>query len=186
MNSDRETLELNNLTIGEQSYGLPSMIGGNEAAHCYIGKYCSISDRVVIFLGADHNADWCSTFPFGPQWQMDVKGHPKTKGDVVIGNDVWLGWNCTIMSGVHIGDGAVVGACSVVTKDVPSYAIVAGNPARVKKFRFYPIEIVALHEMKWWDWPVEKVREAVPLLSSKKVTELYEWWKKNLNTREGL
>jgi acetyltransferase-like isoleucine patch superfamily enzyme len=97
---------------------------------------------------------------------MDITGHPTTKGNVVIGNDVWIGFGAIILSGVTIGDGAAIGACSVVTRDVPPYAIAAGNPAQIIRYRF-PEEIVAtLLRIKWWDWPEDKVKENLHLICS--------------------
>lgn len=88
------------------------------------------------------------------------------KGDIVIGNDVWIGYEATILSGVHIGDGAIIGAKAVVTKDVPAYSIVGGIPAREIKKRFDPGTIQKLQQLKWWDWSYEKIRAAIPYLKN--------------------
>ena len=154
--------------IGEYSYGNPIVYFESEG-NLRIGKFCSIAfDSVKIFLGGNHRVDWTTTYPFNkiadfPE-ASHITGHPCSKGDVVIGNDVWIGMNATILSGVTIGDGAVVAAHAVVTKDVPPYAIVAGNPARVVKMRFSDDVIKYLLELKWWDWPIEKVRVYIPQL----------------------
>lgn len=88
------------------------------------------------------------------------------KGDIVIGNDVWIGYEATILSGVHIGDGAIIGAKALVTKDVPAYSIVGGIPAREIKKRFDPETIQKLKQLKWWDWSYEKIRHAIPYLKN--------------------
>lgn len=163
---------------GEFSYAWqPRIKSWGEGTVCRIGKFCSIAGDVQIFLGGNHRSDWISTYPFNqllPDAYGDIKGHPMSKGDVVIGNDVWIGNNVMIMSGVTIGDGAVIGAGSVVTKDVPHYAIAAGAPARVKKYRFPPGVRNILLRMKWWDWPLDRIAEAVPLLQSGNWQEFFE------------
>lgn len=93
---------------------------------------------------------------------------------MVIGNDVWIGVNACVLSGVRIGDGAVVGACSVVTRDVPPYAIVAGNPARLVRKRFDDETIEELLKIKWWDWDIERIKENLPLLLSENVKDFAE------------
>lgn len=154
--------------IGEHTYGKPRVIFGGKKTFLTIGKYCSISTQVVIFLGGDHRVDWLSTYPFPLLWEAakSITGHPSTKGDVIIGNDVWIGYGVTVLSGVKIGDGAVIGAGSVVTKDVPPYAIVGGNPAQIVRYRFHEEVIEKLLKIKWWDWPDEKVKENVHLICS--------------------
>jgi acetyltransferase-like isoleucine patch superfamily enzyme/tetratricopeptide (TPR) repeat protein len=156
--------------IGDYTYGLP-VIRWPEGARLKIGKFCSIADGVEIFLGGNHNTDWLSTYPFSAlsdEWPQaaGIAGHPASKGDVTIGNDVWLGANCVIMSGVSIGDGAVVGTRSVVTKDVAPYSIVAGNPARMVKKRFSPEQISSLLALRWWDWDKEDIARSLPVLCS--------------------
>ena len=95
-----------------------------------------------------------------------MQGHPGSKGDIVIGNDVWIGARATILSGVTIGDGAVVGAGSLVVSDVPAYAISAGNPCRTTRLRFSPDTIARLLEVRWWDWPRPELVAALPFLLS--------------------
>ncbi|WP_417611911.1 CatB-related O-acetyltransferase [Owenweeksia hongkongensis] len=127
-----------------------------------IGKFCQIASGVTFIMnGANHLQDSVSTFPFaifGEDWKdaMAGKSYP-TKGDTQIGNDVWIGFEATIMPGVKIGDGAIIGSKSVVTKDVESYSIVGGNPAKLIRKRFSDEKITELLDMKWWDWPVEKI-----------------------------
>jgi len=147
-----------------------------EGAKLHVGKFCSISGCVEIFLGGNHRTDWVSTYPFGEfeNWSTKIEGHPATKGDVRIGNDVWIAWGSKILSGVTIGDGAVVAAFSVVTKDVPPYSIVAGNPARVVKKRFTDKQIADLLNNPWWDRSDDEIKTLVPFLCSTKVDELIE------------
>ncbi len=139
-----------------------------------IGKFCMIaSDVKFIMNGANHLVDAVSTYPFaifGEDWAgaMDNKTYPH-KGNIVIGNDVWIGYNATIMAGVKIGDGAIIATNSTVTKDVPPYTIVGGNPAKEIKKRFSDDEIATLLELKWWDWEMEKITRALPLLTDKDV-----------------
>jgi acetyltransferase-like isoleucine patch superfamily enzyme len=152
--------------IGEHTYGKPRVIDRGEMVSLRIGKYCSISTQVIIFLGSEHRMDWVSTYPFPYLWKeaSSTKGHPFSKGDVIIGNDVYIGYHVTILSGVTIGDGAAIGAGSVVTKDIPPYAIAAGNPAQIIRYRFGEETIQKLLKIRWWDWSDEKVKENVHLI----------------------
>jgi virginiamycin A acetyltransferase len=138
-----------------------------------IGKACSIAPDITVFLGGNHRTDWITTYPFRGN---DVT-QTATKGDVVIGNDVWIGQGTVIMSGVTIGNGVVIAAYSVVTKNVPAYAVVAGNPAEVKKLRFTLRVIEMLEEIAWWDWPDEKLQPAMPILQSNDVEALFQYAK---------
>jgi virginiamycin A acetyltransferase len=131
-----------------------------------IGKFCMIaSGAEFIMNGANHLVDSFSTYPFGifaNGWEhaMDGKTYP-FKGDTLIGNDVWIGYRAAIMAGVKIGDGAIIGAYSVVTKDVEPYSVVAGNPAKLIKLRFPASTIDLLLKIRWWDWPAEKLARHV-------------------------
>lgn len=135
-----------------------------------IGKFCMIASGVTFIMnGANHMTDALTSYPFaifGNGWEkaMDNKSYP-IKGDINIGNDVWIGYNATIMSGVTIGDGAIIATNSTVTKDVEPYAIVGGNPAHEIRKRFPDETIVKLLETKWWDWEIEKITENVQNLT---------------------
>lgn len=160
------------LVVGPHTYG-PLVLrhwGAPGGYVCRVGDYCSIADNVQVFLGGYHRPDWVSMYPFGAfaKWRgPDVRtDHTVGRGDVVIGSDVWLGSQCMIMAGVTIGHGAVVAARAVVSRDVPPYAIVAGNPARVVKRRFDDQTIAELLAIAWWDWPEERIRQNLDLLLS--------------------
>jgi len=125
-----------------------------------IGKFCQIATNVrFIMNGANHATNGFSTFPFkafGSEWQ-DIPLTPDYKGDTVIGNDVWLGYDAMIMPGVKIGDGAIIASRSVVTKDVEPYSIVGGNPAHLIRKRFDEQTINKLTELAWWNWSFEEI-----------------------------
>ena len=128
-----------------------------------IGKFCAIARGVrFIMNGANHKISGISTYPFqifGNGWEkvMPGPGELPYKGDTVIGNDVWIGYDALIMPGVKIGNGAIISARAVVTNDVPPYTIVGGNPARPIRQRFPEDQIKMLETIAWWDWPVEKI-----------------------------
>lgn len=136
-----------------------------------IGKFCALARGIrIIMNGANHRIDGISTYPFyifGNGWESATPGPDEVphKGDTVVGNDVWIGYDALVMPGVRIGDGAVVAAGSVVTRDAPAYSIVGGNPARVIRFRF-PDEVVAeLLGIRWWDWPPDKIARNAPAIA---------------------
>ncbi|HHT17647.1 MAG TPA: Vat family streptogramin A O-acetyltransferase [Papillibacter sp.] len=137
-----------------------------------IGRFCAIGEGVEFIMnGANHRMGSVTTYPFnifGHGWEKATPSLEELpfKGDTVVGNDVWFGQNVTVMPGVHIGDGAIVAASSVVTKDVPPYTIVGGNPARVIKKRFDDDLIAYLLELRWWDWPAKKIFENLDALCS--------------------
>jgi len=139
-----------------------------EGAKLRIGAFTSIAAGVQIFLGGEHRTEWVTTFPFSALWPSakHIAGHPKTKGDVVIGSDVWLGTGALISSGVTIGHGAVIGARAVITRNVAPYTIVVGNPAKVVRERFTPQQIEKLLAIEWWSWPDERIERAMPALLS--------------------
>lgn len=175
----KEFLQGEQFEIGDYTYGRPEVYGLNQGAVLRVGKYCSFAGDVKIFLGDNHRMDWLSTFPF-PAFADDwpaVRGNRDyfySKGDVVIGNDVWVGQEAFILSGVTIGHGAVLGARAVVTRNVDPYTIVAGNPAKVIRKRFPEATIATMLELAWWDWPVEVVRENVQVLCSGDLETLVE------------
>ena len=136
-----------------------------------IGKFCSIACGVkFLFNSANHTLKSLSTYTFPlfyEEWGLeksDVASAWDNKGDIVIGNDVWIGYEAVIMAGVHIGNGAIIAARAVVTKDVPAYTIVGGVPARPIRKRFDEEVIQELETLQWWDWPAEKIRRCLPYI----------------------
>lgn len=164
-------------SIGAYSYGRPKVRFPDSGRRLTIGRYCSIADKVEILLGGDHRLDWASTYPFAamrglwPDADAPAACHA-SRGDVAIGHDVWLGSGCTILSGVTVGHGAVVAAHAVVSRDVPPYAVAAGNPARVVRTRFDDATVAALVACAWWDLPHAEVTRLVPLLQSGRIADL--------------
>lgn len=164
------TFEGHNL-IGEKTFfagslGYGSYIGNNSRIVAKVGKYCSIASSVETAIGTHPTKDWVSTHPAffslddpsGIKYAEQQRFNERTTR-IEIGNDVWIGCRAVILGGVKIGDGAVVAAGAVVTKDVPPYAIVGGVPAKVIKYRFNDEEIKKLQEVKWWDFAPEKLRD---------------------------
>lgn len=145
-----------------------------HASSVKIGCFVRFAKGVVIVTGGRHCLDAPSSYPFKRIWDVpkaEAESIPQGGEDVIIANDVWIGTEAMILSGVRIGNGAVVGARAVVTKDVPPYAVVAGVPAKVVRYRFSPEEIEKLERIAWWDWNDEEIRKAVPLLSGGSVSE---------------
>ncbi|MFK8032720.1 MAG: CatB-related O-acetyltransferase [Hyphomicrobiales bacterium] len=126
-----------------------------------IGRFCAIATGVQFIMnGANHPMDGLSTYPFaamGGGWELGAEWPDNSRGDTVVGNDVWIGREAMILPGTKIGDGAIVGSRAVVTRDVPPYAVVAGNPARVVKQRFEQLTVDRLRQIAWWDWDAEKI-----------------------------
>ena len=162
-----------NVEIGDFTYAYDvRIINWNEGSKVHIGKFCSIADGVKILTGGEHHTEWCTTYPLNVKLMGlcdNPEIHAKTKGDVWIGNDVWIGMDAKILSGVRIGDGAVIGAGAVVTKNVRPYEVVGGVPARKLYDRFSVGRTAKMLNLAWWDWPVEKIAEALPLLISEDV-----------------
>ena len=154
--------------VGEYTYGLrrECFFAYHPDDRVCIGKFCSIADGVQFVFGA-HRLDTVSTFPFKALcFGQAPHADAMSKGEIVVGNDVWVGRNALILSGVKIGNGAVVAAGAVVTKEVAPYAVVGGVPAKFIKFRFRTDQIAALEKIQWWTWPIEKVRENLDLFYS--------------------
>lgn len=155
--------------IGDHSYGAPKVLELTSAKFS-VGRYTSIGQDVVVLLG-DHRTDTVTTYPFKslsrfwPTAAAAPDDH-SSKGDVSIGSDVWIGQGVTILSGVQVGDGAVLAAECVVTRDVPPYAVMAGNPARLVRHRFDEDTVKQLLKIRWWDWHEDQIDAAMPLLTS--------------------
>jgi len=150
--------------VGPRTYfgwPVPRVIAfpGDEDHVVTIGGYCSVAANVEFIIGGNHHTERISTFPFAGA------GGPSSKGPITVGNDVWIGKNALILSGITVGDGAAIGANSVVTRDVRPYAIVAGNPAREIRRRFADEEVEALLRIAWWSWPEAEVVSIAPLLT---------------------
>jgi virginiamycin A acetyltransferase len=141
-----------------------------------IGKFCAIAAETRFIMTGDHKLDAISTYPFpvfGHGWEgaFNVYDLP-VKGDIVVGNDVWFGYDSLVLNGVTIGNGAIIAARAVVIKDVPAYSIVAGNPAKVVKMRFDDKTIDRLQKIAWWNWNSEKIQKHVKLISHLDVDRL--------------
>lgn len=163
----RHAIDHHGWRVGNFTYGLPEVVGP-QFDRLEVGAYCSIGGRVTFVLG-QHNHRFVSTFPFRllPEpWTNvphQVQDHV-SRGPLLIGNDVWIGNDAVVMGGLGIGDGAIVGANAVVTRDVPPYAIVAGVPAKVIGFRFDPDVIARLLRLRWWSWPRARIDRMLPLM----------------------
>jgi virginiamycin A acetyltransferase len=137
-----------------------------------IGKFCALATGVKFIMnGANHKMSGFSTYPFqifGNGWEKVTpqQGDLPFKGDTVIGNDVWIGYDCLIMPGVTVGNGAIISSRSVVTADVPPYTVVGGNPAKPIKTRFSPAVVSELEAIAWWDWPIDKISRHLPAIVS--------------------
>lgn len=144
-----------------------------------IGKFCSIAcGAKFLFTSANHTLKSLSTYPFPiffEEWDLDknkVVSAWDHKGDIMIGNDVWIGYEAVILSGVHIGDGAIIGTRSVVTKDVPPYTIVGGTPAKEIKKRFDEETMQRLQQIEWWNWPYDKIHQFLPHIMNGEIDQL--------------
>lgn len=172
-----------NVTIGKYTYGANNIkFIDLEFGSVAIGSFCSIAGGVTIFAAGNHPIDQVTTYPFGHTghmtgWESEgfiAEGQNLSKGPVSIGSDVWIGANSTIMSGIHIGHGAIIAANSHVVKNVEDYAIVGGNPAHLIRYRFTPNQIKLLVEMAWWNWDDEIIRKCQTLLSMKLTDEVLQ------------
>jgi virginiamycin A acetyltransferase len=141
-----------------------------------IGRFCSIAADVrFIMNGGSHPTDWLTTYPFpifGQGWEVAMPSRWPSKGDTVVGNDVWIGYQALIMPGVKIGNGAIIATAAVVTRDVPAYAVVGGNPATVIRSRFDAATIERLEAVRWWDWDAAKITRHVRAICNGDVTAL--------------
>lgn len=189
----KATVTNRHIKVGEHSYyaGYPSGRPFEEFVwylspdfentdELIIDKYCQIGNGTIFMMGGNqgHLYDWITTFPFHFDekncWGVDIPNGWKRKGDTIIGNDAWIGAESLIMPGVAIGDGAIIASRSVVTKNVEPYTIIGGNPARMIKKRFSDNDIQKLLEMKWWDWPDDKIKENIAILCSGDIQLLYK------------
>lgn len=143
-----------------------------------IGKFCAIAKGIEFIMnGANHRINSITTYPFnimGNGWEKSAPSLTdlKLKGDTIVGNDVWIGQNVTVLPAVHIGDGAIIGANSVVAKDIPPYSVAVGNPCEVKRKRFDEDLIEYLLQIKWWDWNSEKIFKNMEALCSGDLTKI--------------
>ena len=180
----RPTIEVGDFTIYNDFVNNPRDFEKNNVLYHYpinndrliIGKFCSIAcGAKFIFNCANHTLKSLSTYTFPlffEEWNLpksEVASAWDNKGDIVIGNDVWIGYDAVIMAGVTIGDGAIIGTRAVVTKDVEPYSIVGGVPAKEIRKRFAPDVIKRLLELQWWNWPDEKIHRAIPLIRIGKI-----------------
>ena len=173
-----ETIKVNR--FGPKNLTGPHPWSGSRAR---IGKFCSVGRFCNIYINENHRYDWVTTYPFGANnvtslnltnFNRDaiITGiMSKGNGSVNIGNDVWIGEHVSIMSGVTIGHGAVIAAFGHVVKDVEPYSIVGGNPAKHLKYRFSKEQIENLLTIGWWDWPIDKIDEYLPLMMSDNIDE---------------
>ena len=167
------------MSVGKYTYGEPTIYFPNNYANLSIGNFCSIAGNVKVYLGGEHRTDYVTTYPFGylhkEVFNLNREYDERfTKGNVIIGNDVWIGGNVTIMSGVTIGDGAVIANNSHVFKSIEPYSIVGGNPCKFIKLRFTPEQIIKLLEIKWWDWDDYKINKYVELLHCTDIDKFIE------------
>ncbi len=177
----RSTIEVGDYTIYNDFVHDPRDFEKNNVLYHYpvngdrlkIGKFCAIACGArFLFTSGNHALRSLSTYTFPiffEEWGLDAKNIREAwdnKGDITVGNDVWIGYEAVILSGVTIGDGAIIGARAVVTKDVPPYTIVGGVPARPIRRRFDEATVQRLSALRWWDWDAEKIRRALPLIQA--------------------
>ncbi len=173
----KDSVQGEQFSIGDFTYGSPDIRNFDPDTKLVIGRYCSFGARVSILMGGEHRLDLATTYPFpeiADPWPetADITGMTGSKGDIVIGNDVWVGHGATILSGVTIGDGAVIGAGGLVTRDVDPYAIMGGSPAKIIRMRFDRSTVQRLLQLAWWNWPEDKVRKNIHLICSSDIDGL--------------
>ena len=174
---DQQGRDYKLLTLGRRSYIANADTETTGIwSHILIGNYTSIGHDVHFNINTQHNYHHVSTFPWNNSYHkvFDCAFDSLEKNQIIIGNDVWIGQSVTIMPGVHIGDGAIIAANSVVTKDIPPYHIAGGNPIRIIRKRFDDDLIRYLLELKWWDWSAQKVFENLEILCSDDLTKIKE------------
>ena len=160
------------VSVGRMSYasGPPTIpYFDGDVATVSIGSFVSMASEIVFIPGGNHRVDWATTSPLRALLDLPPIGGeagPASKGDITVGNDVWIGYGATILSGVTIGHGAVIGARAVVARDVRPYSIVVGNPAAELRRRFDDSAIEGLLALGWWDWPLDEIARRVDLLNA--------------------
>lgn len=165
--------------IGEYTYGEPHIINYNDGGTLKIGKFCGIAYGVTFVIGGNHYYRQMCQYPL--RFMMhDVRMQDSfSKGDLIIENDVWIGVGALVLDGLTIGNGATIGAATVVAKSVEPYSIVIGNPARVIGKRFDDKTIEILQEIQWWNWSVEKIKKYTKAIVSTNIDELVEVYLNN-------
>ncbi len=170
-NWTRELLEYQGLDIGEWTTGKPWILGKEGHSKLHVGRFCAIAQEVMICLNASHPTTAISSYGFNYKLnrivlgdEFDLRLHNRNKPDIVVENDVWIGHGATILPGAYICNGAIVGSRAIISKKVPPYAIVVGDQHRIVKYRFPQEVIDELQRIAWWNWPIEKVLEAIPLM----------------------
>jgi len=188
---DWQILEPELLSIGIGTYGHPLIHIWDKRTKLIIGKFCSISDGVEFVLGGNHLKNCITTFPLEsyftetPQ-RAYMEDYTETKGDIIIGNDVWIGVRAIILSGVKIGDGVIIGAGSVVAAGkhlmpegiIPPYSIVVGNPAKIIGYRFPSNAIDELLEISWWNWQPSEIKKQIQIIRDGRIDDLKKIAKK--------
>ena len=169
----------NHIEMGKHSYfsSEPNIQWADNGSKLIIGKFCSVAPGFTAYLGGNHYTNRISAYPFEHLLLHSSEGlTSESKGDIVIGNDVWIGDYVILMSGCSIGDGCFIGAHSVVRGNIPSYSVAYGNPCKVNHVRFSAEDLVLLKDMKWWNWEEALIREAYPFIVNKDVRGLYNFY----------
>lgn len=168
--------DINKVSVGKYTYGRLEVLMFNNENNLRIGSFCSIAPKTVFLLSADHYTDHISSFPYKVKVTKSLDREGISKGDIIVDDDVWIGYGTTVLSGVHIGQGAVIAASSVVTKDVPPYAIVGGVPAKVIKYRFSPEMITELLKVDYSQLTEEMIKEHIEDLYKDLEDTSQLWW----------